>query len=217
MAVNYEKMIPFIQGFEGGEVNDPNDSGGWTKYGVTFKTFQGSARLALVLDGTEENFKKMNKVMASAFIPFFGKQYKVDNISNTKIANYALDCVWGSGSYGIGILQRAINNTGYTPVLKDDNILGNKTFAAIDSVDPKKLLKEFYKERVKFYENLVKKRPKDKIFLKGWKRRAASLYGKDFGTIMIGIGFFLSTAFICWAAFEALKMFKNGISKRYKR
>ena len=73
MRENLEKSLVYMFGHEGGYVNDPNDPGGPTKYGITWKTLRAYKGLpatkkpvqadidmvkALTLDEAEEIYRK---------------------------------------------------------------------------------------------------------------------------------------------------------------
>jgi lysozyme family protein len=52
-----------------------------------------------------------------------------------------------------------------------DGIVGNVTLAAVSNADSYKIINSIYLNRENFYKNIVKRRPSQQIFLKGWLRR----------------------------------------------
>ena len=52
-----------------------------------------------------------------------------------------------------------------------DGIVGAKTLAALNAREPRQLFAEIKKARVAFIQGIIKRRPSQKVFEKGWMRR----------------------------------------------
>ena len=158
----YDKLIPTVLKFEGGFANHPSDPGGATNSGVTLSTF----RSVYGKDKTVQDLKNMtNEQWEYIFKTRFWDRWKADDIDNQAIANLLVDWLWASGVYGIKYPQEVLG-------VKTDGIVGLKTLAAINYYPNKKeLFEKLWNRRKKHFEDIVRNRPKSKVFLKGWLRR----------------------------------------------
>lgn len=162
---DYTKLVPIIKKWEGGFVNDPDDSGGATNKGITLKTFRS-------FYGQNKTVEDLKTISDQQWIHIFLNGYwnkcQASNINNQSVANIFVDWAWGSGP---GTAIKQVQKIVGTDV---DGIVGVKTLDAINSKDPKTLFNAIKKARIEFVENLVKQRPKDAKFLQGWKNRINS-------------------------------------------
>lgn len=162
---NSQKTKQFIRKWEGGYVNHPLDRGGETKWGVTHTTynslFDGSVK-----DMTEEQWDTIFKKL-------FWKPCNADNLIDQNVANVIVDWAWGSGV--VSTKKRIQRLFG----LKDDGIFGTKTMNVLNT-NTLDVFKKIWNAHKDFYNNIVKRNPSQKVFLKGWLNRLNSLtYEKD--------------------------------------
>lgn len=159
---DYKKLIPTILEFEGGYVNHPLDKGGCTNSGVTISAY----RYAFGKSKTCDDLKRMKQEeWEYIFKTNYWDRCKGDEINNQAIANLIVDWTWGSGAYGIKYAQQVLG-------VGADGIVGKKTLAAINTHKNQKLLFEkLWARRKKHFEDIVKRNPSQKVFLKGWLRR----------------------------------------------
>ena len=125
-----EKITAEIVRREGGFVNDPDDPGGATKYGVTIHTLRalrGSATVADVKALTE----------AEAVAIFKGQYFERPKINQRPIPLQALvyDMQVNAGANAIKILQRLTAEFGVK--LSVDGVLGPNSIGAIDRIHRK--------------------------------------------------------------------------------
>lgn len=168
---NLIQYIPTLLLHEGGFVNDPLDLGGATNKGVTIATyrhFYGNHK-------TIEDLKKISnaEVTHIAKVGFWDK-IGGDQIKDQSLAELMFDFAWGSGNGRANKLVQNILNDQFGKRLVVDGVTGPKTIAAINSVDPKKLFNCYWEGRKKWLEYIVKKRPENSKFLKGWMNRLLS-------------------------------------------
>lgn len=161
---DYKKLIPIIKKWEGTFVNHPLDKGGCTNSGITIGTY----RAYFGKTKTCNDLKKMSEnEWGYIFKTGYWNKWKADLINNQSIANLLVDWVWGSGSYGIKYPQQVLGVTA-------DGVVGPKTLAAINNYpNQKELFEKLWNRRKKHFEDIVKKNPNQKVFLKGWLRRIA--------------------------------------------
>ena len=161
---DYRILKPFILKWEGGFVNDPNDSGGATNKGVTLATFRKFKGTSATVDElkaiTDEDWTAIFKDM------FWGK-CRADEINSQAVANLIVDWYWMSGTNAIKYVQRLIGTT-------EDGIVGKQTLARLNAKGDG-LAPQIYDYRKDFYHRIVANRPTQKRFLRGWLDRLNAL------------------------------------------
>lgn len=92
-------------------------------------------------------------------------KWRADEINNQSIANLVVDWVWASGIYGIKYPQEVLG-------VAVDGVVGIKTLFAINNYEnQKELFKKLWNRRKKHFEDIAKRNPSQKVFLKGWMNR----------------------------------------------
>lgn len=158
---------------EGGYSNRINDDGGETYKGIARRVHpewvgwkiidnnkplkNGSIINSPTLDGLVEQFYRTE----------FWQPIHGDLIDSQKIANNIYDWFVNSGREAIIQVQTALN-------IIADGVVGAKTIQAINTVNENDLNNIIINHRVAFVKDLVRKKPKDAEFLKGWINRAYS-------------------------------------------
>lgn len=182
---NIEKLVPFIIKWETGTTqkrgetaeqlferarkkgfaNDPMDLGGATQTGVTLATYKTYCRKHGRNDPTVDDLKQIPYQTWLAILKeLYWDKWKADQIDSQSVANILVDFVWASGTTGIKKPQQML---GVVP----DGAVGPKTLAAVNSYGPTTLFYRLKALRIKYVEDIVKSRPSQKKWLKGWKNR----------------------------------------------
>lgn len=168
---NIGKLAPFILRWEGGFVNDPVDKGGATNMGVTIGTWRS---VGYDKDGDGDidvddlHLLDKEDVIERVLRPHYWNRWRADEILNQSVANILVDWVWASGTHGIKRPQRIL---GVTP----DGIVGPKTIAAVNSMDPMELHFRIKNDRIKFIDEICQRDPSQERFRKGWMNRINAL------------------------------------------
>lgn len=170
MNDHFDKALAFVLKNEGGYVNDTNDPGGETKFGISKRFFSSLKEEPLskkaIKDLTEEDASYIYK-------RYFWEINKLNFIENKLLAIKLFDFIVNNGSFtSIKILQKTYNILLHPNRIDEDGILGSKTLDNINSLIGTQFLEEFIKEMIKHYEWLIKIYPNNIKFLRGWIERA---------------------------------------------
>lgn len=151
------KIINHVINNEGGYVNNPNDSGGETNFGITKRTYPNLDIENLTRSEAVDIYKKD-----------FWDKYNFDKIRSFDVAQKLFDMSVNMGhKQAVKLLQQAHGG------LHVDGIMGTITFGEINQGRPEQLLEKFREKIANFYRELVVRNPKNAVFLKGWLKRAA--------------------------------------------
>tara|TARA_R100000426_G_C4787470_1_gene97179 strand:+ start:49 stop:567 length:519 start_codon:yes stop_codon:yes gene_type:complete len=154
MLVEFNDIIEVVLHHEGGYVNDPDDPGGETNFGIAKRSHPDVDIANLTKEGAKEIYKK-----------HYWDKNKVESLPEDLRHIYFDMCVNQGKSRGVKILQRAANAKGADLVV--DGGLGPKTIAALDGVE----LDRVRAYRIKYYADLVTRKPDLEKFYFGWFRR----------------------------------------------
>jgi len=167
-----ENIINHIIQIEGGYVNDANDSGGETNFGITQEVARANGYQSAMID--------MPKTVA---FDIYAKKYwhKVMAGSIAKLSENIAAEVVDTGinmgtSRAVIFLQRSLNVLNKKgelyPDLEVDGHIGLKTIASLesylDSRNESVLLKMLNSLQGAFYVTLAERREKDEAFIYGW-------------------------------------------------
>jgi lysozyme family protein len=157
----FEQAVEVVLAHEGGYVNNPADPGGETKHGISKRSYPHLDIQAL----TKEQAKEI-------YYRDWWAKYRYREIRDLAVGTKVFDLSVNMGPVQAHrILQWAVNfvsDAGLTV----DGILGPKTLAAVNSVDPAKLLQVLRYKAAEYYYSLAKARKDSRVFLFGWLNRA---------------------------------------------
>ena len=155
MLVEFDDIIEVVLHHEGGYVNDPDDPGGETNFGIAKRSHPDVDIANLTKDGAKEIYKE-----------HYWDRNKVESLPEELRHIFFDMCVNQGRGRAVKILQRAANAKGAE--LKVDGGLGPKTIAAMEGVE----LQRVRAYRVKYYSDLVTRKPDLEKFYFGWFKRA---------------------------------------------
>jgi lysozyme family protein len=173
---DFKDCIDVILEHEGGFVDDPDDPGGPTNYGLSSKWLR---RNGIDLDGdgilTVREIKLMSIEKAKeVYWTHIWDKLGLGRIVDTKVATKVFDMVVNMGEkWGFTLLQRAVNDREWVPPLIVDGKLGPATLSAVNCIPPERLLPEIKREHALYYKTLVRLKPQFEKFLAGWLQRAS--------------------------------------------
>jgi len=174
---------------EGGFVNDPDDPGGATNYGVTIHTMR---RLGLDLTGDGvvgvSDVRALSKDQAvDIFSTHYYDKPRIALLPEAVQAS-VFDMYVNAGGHAVRILQRLLRQMGYDIAV--DGVLGPQTArAAKDASDPDGLgLRDAYGvARRNYYFRVADRRPASRKYARtraggkgGWIKRAEAFISPDY-------------------------------------
>lgn len=174
---------------EGGYVNDPDDPGGATKYGVTIHTMR---RLGLDLTGdgrvTEADVRRLTREKArEIYLEHYFRRPGLAGLPEPLQAS-VFDMYVNAGSNAVRVLQRLLNAMGET--LEADGTLGPLTLAAAHRVAeaaPRHIADAYGIARRNYYYALADARPASRKYARrrdggkgGWILRAEEFISPRF-------------------------------------
>lgn len=166
----FEAALQETLKYEGGYVNDPDDRGGETNYGVTEKVARAY--------GYEGDMKDLTYVDVK---PIYRQEYwlrpkfhKLVEIS-PRLAQYVFDMGVNMGPrQAVKYLQVAIRYIKPAPGLSIDGLIGPKTLgwlAGLSRAQRDALFSCVVYKHIDHYLKIVQINPKQRKFLNGWMRR----------------------------------------------
>jgi len=166
MESNWDKSFDLVMQSEGGYVNDPQDNGGETNFGVTKKTWAEYL-------GRSINDGEMKALTIETVKPFYRKMYwekcRCDELPSG--LDYAVfDFAVNAGTtQSAKLLQRSVGADA-------DGIIGKNTLALIYATHVDDVLEAFSNQKRDFYKTIVMRNPTQTKFLNGWLNRIKNVF-----------------------------------------
>ncbi len=174
---------------EGGYVNDPDDPGGATNFGVTIHTMR---RLGLDLDGDgdidPDDVKRLSRQQAvDIFVQHYFERPRIAQLPSPLHAT-VFDMYVNAGGNAVKILQRLLSQMGYPCSV--DGVLGPQSIAAARNAHtdaPDHLVDAYGIARRNYYFRIADRRPASRKYARtraggkgGWIKRAEEFIAPRF-------------------------------------
>lgn len=155
----FMKAVELTLRHEGGYVNNPDDPGGETKFGISKRSYH-------FLD-----IRKLTEEEAiNIYFKDFWECFNYHLIENEKIRNKVFDMgVIMGPKRSIEMLQEALSK--FYPTIDIDSQIGNITSRCVNELDFDTFYPHLLDTYWSHFENLIKVKPKLKVFEKGWRKR----------------------------------------------
>jgi lysozyme family protein len=173
-----ESYFKEVLRWEGGYVNDPDDRGGETNRGITIGALnkaksQGLVPQTVTIKSLTTDLESVRKIYNANYY----KAGKCDKMPHP-LAYAHFDACVNHGLGGAGrLLQKAIVEFGQK--IEVDGAVGPKTLAALEILVSGKpttaLCAEYNIKREEYYRAIVRNKPTQSKFLKGWLNRLNSV------------------------------------------
>lgn len=176
--ITKEAIISKTLETEGYYVNDPKDSGGETYCGIA-RNSNPNWKGWKIVDAHKPlkwNQKIQDAELERLVIEIYDSKYyqpiKADRIDSDMIRTHLYDMGVNAGTgAAVKLLQKAINKV-YGVTIATDGAIGNITLTYTNNkAKLNELVNEFINQRRIYYQNLVKRKPTNQKFLKGWLNR----------------------------------------------
>jgi len=161
-ATLFARAIETVLAHEGGYVNDPNDPGGETNFGISKRSYPDLDIASLTRDAAVAIYRRD-----------WWDRHGYARLAVPNLAAKILDLAVNVGHRkAIVLLQRALRAAGRT--LAEDGELGPETLGAVQRVDAAIVLAAMRAEAAGHYRVLIAKKPELVRFRAGWLARAYS-------------------------------------------
>lgn len=176
--IKKEAIISKTLETEGGYINDPSDSGGETYCGIA-RNSNPNWKGWKIVDAHKPlkwNQKIQDSELEQLVIEIYDTKYyqpiKADRIDSDMIRTHLYDMGVNAGTgAAVKLLQKAINKV-YGVTIATDGAIGNITLTYTNNkAKLNELVNEFINQRRLYYQDLVKRKPTNQKFLKGWLNR----------------------------------------------
>ena len=175
--MSYEQIIEFTLKYEGVLSDHPADRGGLTKYGISLKAAQEAQNFVLDVndDGVidSRDIRELDRETSIQFYKeeYWDKPFELDDFSSTPKKQFVIfDC---NVNHGAGnttrLIQSALKALGNDLVI--DGRYGRITKGLLESADEDSFFDAMLDKRASFYNAIVRNRPNQKVFLRGWMNR----------------------------------------------
>lgn len=183
MSSNFDKAVLVVLKHEGGFIDDPDDVGGATNYGVSLRYLLAEGDLEVGdIDGDgdidADDIRNMQpqdakKIYKLKWWDKYGYEHIQDLALATKVFDLAVNM---GGRQAHKLLQRAVRSSGIT--LTEDGMLGPRSFSAISALTEAghgdAILAGLRSEAAGFYRILIARKAVFKKYERGWLARAYS-------------------------------------------
>ncbi len=162
MSISFQEAFNETLGHEGGYVNDPEDPGGETNWGISKRSYPDVDIAALtVFDAKYLYFRD------------YWERLVLDKLDSGRIAGEMFDTAVNAGrKTAVRIAQRALNYLGED--LTEDGLIGPATIAALNkwsARDEQALYKCLNGFQFIHYVEITKRNEKLTRFARGWMKR----------------------------------------------
>ena len=147
---DFEEAIPTVLENEGGLVDDRNDPGGLTKYGISQRSYPNVDIRNLTVEGAKAIYLR--------------DYWMFSGIVSQPVATKLLDMYVLAKHNAIKVIQSLLG-------ADEDGIYGPATEKLINLADPAQLLANFRIGMVQYYIDVAEKHPEEAGDLKGWLKR----------------------------------------------
>jgi lysozyme family protein len=177
MTHKQERLINMILQHEGGYANVTGDAGGMTYKGIArncHPKWEGWQLIDSKLPLKHNQIIKSSE-LDSLVMEFYLKKFynpcEIDNIDDFQLSGHIICHAVNAGIRPtIKMLQKTINKV-YKTEISVDGKIGKQTLQYCNEKKTEELVKQFIIERNAFYTKIVKNKPSQKKFLKGWLNR----------------------------------------------
>lgn len=150
-----------------------NDLGGATAYGITWNTLRAAYKDGIT---SHNDICKLTKQEADEIYKVRYWAASKADLMDWPLCLLHYDAAVNHGVGGAGrLLQKAINAVYGRKTVGVDGAVGDLTLSALDGISSIKVAYEYLVQRLDFYDEIIRNKPSQKVFQKGWYARVARL------------------------------------------
>jgi lysozyme family protein len=158
---DFERAVLGVLLVEQGYVNDPDDYGGETRYGISKRQYPALDIKALTVDQAKKIYKRD-----------YWDKLSLDRIHDQAVAEEILDTAVNMGWSTAGLFVQESINLLTESNLAVDGAIGERTIAAVNSCkSPGALIKVLNGLQLGTYIRIVRNDPSQRKFFRGWLNR----------------------------------------------
>lgn len=163
---DFEKAINFVLQNEGGFVNNPNDSGGATNFGITIPMLTSYRQKAV----TAFDIQTLTLIEAKKlYEAFFWDRLRISGLKQS-IATAILDTAVNQGqATAIKLAQHCLGS------VLPDGVMGPETLDALDKIEEADFIYSYIGMLQERFVDFCVNATNQIVFLKGWLRRSRRL------------------------------------------
>ncbi|MDE2471883.1 MAG: hypothetical protein KGL35_24945 [Bradyrhizobium sp.] len=161
MEANFKQSLIWVREEEGGNDDDPMDSGGRTSRGITQREYDAYCRIAGLTLG--DVWKAPDQIVDDIYHKSYWNPYCPTFPTGIDYLFFDHGVLAGPSCATIA-LQQALGVTA-------DGHIGVVTSAALSHADPSELVDRMSAVRQQYYDEVVKLHPKNQKFMRGWANR----------------------------------------------
>ena len=152
---NFDIAVQKTINTEGGYINDPDDPGGETKYGISKRAFPNEDIKNLTIERAKELYQI-----------HYWRLIKGDEIKSQLIAETIFDFAVNAGvATAVRLIQRGA-------MIKDDGVIGKQTLEFINTQEEADFVVGYCVLKIQRYIDICEKNPTQKKYFFGWVKRA---------------------------------------------
>lgn len=173
---NFNLALSKVLSHEGGYVNDPDDLGGETYKGIARSSHSSWSGWKIIDKSKQDksfpanlvNNVYLQQLVEQFYLESFWQPLNAEHIQNQTSANSVFDYAVNTGLTTSTRLVQSIVGA------KIDGIMGVQTLNKINSMDFGYFQAALTVAKMKYYMNIIRRRPTNKKFLLGWISRSLS-------------------------------------------
>ncbi|MEW6388090.1 MAG: glycosyl hydrolase 108 family protein [Thermodesulfobacteriota bacterium] len=185
-ARNFARCLELVLQYEGTYADDPDDPGGETYKGITRRDHPDWPGWQIIdpQKGRDdfperlESLGALQSLIEDLYKKLYWSKSGCDRLPGP-IDLLVFDTAVNMGpKRAASFLQQAVNRLQGQFLLQEDGIIGDRTLAAVASLNPdkrKEIIAYFLELRERRYQGLARSKPPLRKFLKGWLNRLAHL------------------------------------------
>ncbi len=157
----FQHAVNVVLRHEGGYVNDPNDPGGETKFGISRRAYPDLDIARLTKEDAIKIYRRD-----------WWEKYRYGRIEDANVACKVMDLSVNVGPQTAHrLLQQALHACGHRHVVVD-GLIGPQTLGAVNETEPSLMLVALRAEAAAYYRELIAARPALARYRNGWMNRA---------------------------------------------